>query len=105
LKFEGKVSRALQSQRIKLEMPNGKPSQQQDGKSNSGTTIVRRTENRSTREGAIGEETGVEIEKLRKEYQSILDVAFDTMGGEEGLAEAVVDDEKLGLKPNWRGKC
>jgi hypothetical protein len=35
-----------------------------------------------------------QIEKLRQEYQSMLDIAFDTMCGDEGLAEAMVDDEK-----------
>ena len=35
-----------------------------------------------------------QVEKSRQEYQSMLDVAFDTMSGDEGLAEAMRDDEK-----------
>ena len=77
LKIEGKVSRALKRQRIKLQMhtpalPIGKQSQQQYGETNAGTTTVKRTENLS------GSPTSH-------------DVASNTTSGDEGLAETTKD--------------
>ena len=35
-----------------------------------------------------------QIGTSRQAYQSMVDIAFDTMGGNEGLAEAIADDEE-----------
>jgi hypothetical protein len=35
-----------------------------------------------------------QIEESRREYQSMLDKTFKTLVGDEGLAEAMIDNEK-----------
>jgi hypothetical protein len=39
-------------------------------------------------------EVWTQIGSSRQEYQSLVEIAFDTMGGNEGLAEAIADDEE-----------
>ena len=43
---------------------------------------------------ARASEVQSQIEESRREYQSMLDEAFETLGGDAGLTEAMVDDEK-----------
>ena len=39
-------------------------------------------------------EVWTQIGSSRQENQSLVEIAFDTMGGNEGLAEAIADDEE-----------
>ena len=62
-KIKGKVDRAIQRQRIKLQMHTHAPPMGNTSRQQIRTTTVRKSENKSTKDGATGKETGVAAKK------------------------------------------
>ena len=102
---EGEVSRALNQEKIKIQLPGNLSqallhkikNQQRKIKAKAmgiSNVISHMDITANPKAVARAGEVWSQIEESRREYQSMLDEAFETLGGDAGLTEAMVDDER-----------
>jgi hypothetical protein len=107
---EGEVSRALNQEKIKIQLPGNLSqallhkikNQQRKIKAKAmgiSNVISHMDITANPKAVARAGEVWSQIEESRREYQSMLDEAFKTLGGDAGLTKAMADDEK---QLGWR---